>query len=148
MLLKNKQVPEWLKPPTGHEVGMRTREVEGGTAEVIETADVDLTDAIQPFLAEAFEASYDPKRDNEEESQCKVWIDTRRLPPAGASLPVILGQEVIGSLDGEDAIALEQDLRQAEKRKQPLILESTIERKRHRFSVWVIVPPTDSAPPG
>ena len=48
---------------------------------------------------------------------------------------------VIGALVGEDALALERDLRKAEKKDQPLILEATIERDSDRFSVWVIVPP-------
>jgi hypothetical protein len=82
------------------------------------------------FNANAFEASYDPEWDNDGESQCKVWIDTRRTPPPGAPLQVILGQEMIGTLAGEDTRTLERDLRKAQKRKQPLILEATIERVR------------------
>jgi hypothetical protein len=108
----------------------------------MEVAEVDLADEIQPFLARAFEASFDPEWDDPEESQCKVWIDTRRPPPSGAPVPVILGQELIGTLVGDDALVLSDDLRQAERKGQPLILEATVERDRDHFSVWVNVPPT------
>ena len=139
--LKGKQGSEWLKPPSGLELGIRTRENETGLGVIMEVAEVDLADEIQPFLAKAFEASFDPEWDDPDESQCKVWIDTRRAPPSGAPLPVILGLELIGTLVAEDALVLEEDLRQAQKREQPMILEATIERERGQFSVWVNVPP-------
>lgn len=138
------EAPEWLKPPPGHEVGIPTSENPSGPGEIMEVAEVELADGAQPFLGKAFDATYDPTYAEEgeaEESNCKVWIDTRRLPASGAPLPIILGQDLIGALAGEDALALERDLREAEKKDQPLILEATIERESDRFSVQVIVPP-------
>ena len=140
--LKGKQSPEWLKPPGGNEVGTPTKEDPSGRAWIFEVAEVDLADGVQPFLAKAFEASYDPTWDDDEESRCEAWIDTRRAPSTGSPLPVILGQEPIGTLAGEDALSLEHELREAEKAKRPLILEATIERERGRFGVWVTVPPS------
>ena len=113
--LKGKQGPEWLKPPDGNEVGTPTKEDPSGTAWTFEVAEVDLADGVQPFLAKAFEASYDPAWDDDEESRCKAWIDTRRAPSSGSPLPVILGQEPIGRLAGGDALSLEHELRKAEK---------------------------------
>jgi hypothetical protein len=142
--VKGPEVPEWLKPPPGREVGIPTSENPSGPGEIFEVAEVELADGVQPFLTRAFEATCDPTyaEDGEaEESNCKVWIDTRRVPASGAPLPIILGQDLIGALVGEDALALEHDLQKAEKKKQPLILEATIERERDRFSVLVIVPP-------
>jgi hypothetical protein len=141
--VRGPEAPEWLKPPPGLEVGIPTSENQSGPGEIMEVAEVELADGAQTFLARAFNATYDPRYVEEgeaEESNCKVWIDTRRLPPSGAQLPIILGQELIGALVGEDALALERDLRKAEKKDQPLILEATIERDSDRFSVWVIVP--------
>ena len=142
--VKGPEVPEWLKPPPGREVGIPTSENPSGPGEIFEVAEVELADGVQPFLTRAFEATYDPTYAEEgeaEESNCKVWIDTRRLPASGAPLPIILGQDLIGALAGEDALALERDLRKAEKKDQPLILEATIERESDRFSVLVILPP-------
>jgi hypothetical protein len=139
--LKGKQGPEWLRPPAGHEVGIPAKEDLNAPGFSMETTEVELSDVTQPFLAEAFETSYDPEKDDEGESLCKVWIDTRRLPPSGEPLAVILGTELIGTLDGEDALTLERDLRTAESKRQPLILEAWIERERDRFSVSVVVPP-------
>ena len=128
------------KPPPGQEVGIRTKANPDGPGNIFEVAEVELADGIQPFLAKAFDASFDPELDDEEESQCKVWVDTRRPPASGAPLPVMLGQEPIGTLDADDALTLDRDLRKAEKEKQPLILEATIERQQGRLSVWVLVP--------
>lgn len=141
--LKGKRGPEWLKPPDGNEVGTPTKDDPSGKAGIFEVAEVDLADGVQPFLAKAFEASYDPTWDDDEESRCKAWIDARRAPSSGSPLPVILGQELIGTLAGEDALSLEHELRKAERAKRPLILEATIERERGSFSVWVTVPPTN-----
>ena len=134
--------PEWLKPPPGHEVGVRSTDSASGTYGIIEAAEVDLADDIQPFLAKAFEALLDPEWDDEDETDCQVWIDTRQPMPSGAPLPVILGTEPIGTLTA-DALALERELHKAGKRQQPLILEATIERERGQFGVSVVVPPTD-----
>lgn len=142
--VKGPEVPEWLKPPPGLEVGIPTSENPGGPGEIFEVAEVELADGVQPFLAKAFDATYDPTYAEEgeaEESNCRVWIDTRRMPAPGAPFPVVLGQELIGTLVDEDAVAVDGALREAEKNKQPLILEATIERERHGLSVWVIVPP-------
>ena len=125
-------VPHWLKPPEGHEVERSTR------AEFVE---VDLADGMQPFLTKAFNASVDPKwADEEELVSCELWIDTRRPPTPGAPIPVILGQESIGTIDAEDALTLDGDLRKAEGKKQPLILDGTIEREQDGLSVYVRVP--------
>ena len=142
--VRGPEAPEWLKPPPGREVGIPTSENPSGPGEIVEVAEVELADGAQPFLAKAFNATYDPTYAEEgeaEESNCKVWIDTRRLPPSGAQLPIILGHDLIGALVGEDALALERDLRKAEKKDQPLILEATIERESDRFSIQVVVPP-------
>ena len=139
VLRERRPVPWWLEPPLGHEVGTPTKDNPDGSG-FWEVAEVDLADGIQPFVARAFEASFDPEWDDEEQSRCQAWIDTRRLPPSGAPLTVILGQEPIGTLDGQDALTLERELREAEKREQPLILEATIEREDGRLGVWVDVP--------
>jgi hypothetical protein len=141
VLTEDKEVPKWLKPPPGHEVGVPTKPNPDGAGVTSEAADIDLVEGIQPFLARAFEASYVPEWDDDEESQCKVWIDTRRTPASGTPLQVMLGQEMIGTLASEDTQTLERDLRKAKRRKQPLILDATIEREHDQFSVWVIVPP-------
>ena len=87
--VKGPEVPEWLKPPPGREVGIPTSENPSGPGEIFEVAEVELADGVQPFLTRAFEATYDPTYAEEgeaEESNCKVWIDTRRLPASGAPL--------------------------------------------------------------
>ena len=131
--------PEWLKPPPGRKVGIPTR---GNTFEVRE---VELADGVQPLLTRAFDALYDPEYDDEEELivTCKVWVDTRRLPDAGTPLSVILGSDLIGTLAGEDALVLRGEIRQAEKKAEPLILEAEISQEGDRFAVWVVVPPSD-----
>jgi hypothetical protein len=134
------EVPAWLEPPPGQEVGVRTKANPDGPGEIFEVAEVDLADGIQPFLVKAFDAAFDPDWDDEEQAHCKVWIDTRRAPTSGAPLPIILGEKPIGTLDGEDALTLDRDLHKAEKRKQPLILDATIERDQGSLSVWVLVP--------
>jgi hypothetical protein len=140
VLRAKKELPEWLKPPPGKEVGIRTKVNHDGESVIVELAEVDLADGIQPFLAKAFDASFDPEWDDEGKSQCQVWVDARLPPPAGAGLAVILGAEPIGSLGEEDARTLDGDSGKAAKRKQPLILEATIERDAGSLGVSVLMP--------
>ncbi len=140
MLRAKKELPEWLEPPPGQEVGIRTKENPDDEGAIVEVVAVDLADGIQPFLAKALDASFDPDWDDEGKSQCKVWVDARLPRASGARLSVILGAEPIGTLDDDDALSLDRDLRKAERKKQPLILEATIERGQGSFSVWVLGP--------
>jgi hypothetical protein len=140
-LFKGKPLPEWLQPPVGYEVGIPTTESPGSGSWIMEVAEVDLADGVQPLLARAFEDSRDPKWDDDEESECKVWVDTRESSSAGSPLRVVLGSALIGTLDGEYAFALQRELQNAQRRRQPLVLEASIERKRGQFSLCVVVPP-------
>lgn len=130
--------PEWLNPPPGRKVGVPTR------GDVVEVAEVELADGVQPLLKRAFNALYEPGNDDDEELTvtCKVWIDTQQLLEGRTPLPVILGSEVIGTLAVEDALLLEGDIRKAEKQAQPLILEAEINHEGDHFDVWVVVPPS------
>ena len=157
-LVREGDLPEWLKPPPGRKVRIQTRD------NAFEAREVELAAGVQPLLARAYDAldypeleedeefarayaarypDSDAGEDNGEEEQdsvfCKVWVDTRRLPEAGTPLPVILGTDLIGTLVGENALVLQDEIRQA-KNGEPLILEAEIAPEGDRFEVWVIVP--------
>lgn len=129
--MKSSEGPEWLKTPSGLDLV-----VEGGKAQSVE---VDLANEGQPFLERVFGALEEPEW-NADEVAHTVWIDTGQKREPHESLPVFLGQELVGTLSGNATSVLRHDLRKAAKKNQPLILDGFLLREKDRLRLYVNLP--------